>query len=515
MERFLRYTIVRKIDSGGMASVFLATDEVLHREVAIKMLHPHLMGRPETKKRFENEARAIAKLAHENIIKLFDYGEAEGKSYLVMEYIEGKTLTQLLEEHATIPNLVLLEIFHQIFSGLAAAHEKGICHRDIKPPNIMIDKYGSVKIMDFGIAHVVNQEQLTMTGTFVGSPHYISPEQAQSHSITVKSDMFSAGSVLYECAAGQVPFDGENPHAMIFSIINDNPESACTINHQLLEPISDIIKKLHAKDPQARPDARQCVEMIESLCRTYGFSLGKNRIIRFLNETQSYIKVEQEDIFAALRHKARTEFKQRHYVAALKCLTQARSLGVLLPEDEKIIGAISRGKTFRVAVICMALAIVSIIAGFYAVRFVRSDKFHALVKTRIFPPRDTVTIPAPAKVIRDTIHDTSYTVLPPKPAAIAKRSDSAGSSSATKRRLKSAAMPVADNSYISVKTRPPYAQVYVDGILRGETPLRALPLAAGPHRLLLKKEKYGNLEETVTTVARDTSSVQRDLTRTH
>jgi serine/threonine-protein kinase len=513
MEKFLRYHIIRKLDAGGMATVYLANDEVLHREVALKMVHPHLMDRQETKKRFANEAQAIAKLSHDNIIKLFDYGEEDGKPFLVMEYIEGKTLAQVLADHDHLPNLVVLEIAYQIFSALCAAHEKGVCHRDVKPPNIMVDKYGTVKIMDFGIAHIINQESLTLTGTFVGSPNYISPEQAQSREISVKADVFSAGSVVYQCLTGAPPFVGENPHAVIFSIINDQPNSPCTLNNKALAAVCDLIKKCHVKDPATRPDARECMTLIEAIALELGCSLGKNRVARFFGDADAYTASEHHELFAALRGMAKRDFKKRRYVAALKDLNQAREFGFLLPEDEKIISSIGRGTTLKKAAVVLGVLAIAAIAAF-AVWPVLEDMDvrlrHAVFKTPATAPADT----APARMIMQPGAGIQAAVSEPaqKPDKKVTRSSVATAMlSANRENPAGGANPVADDSYLSIKTRPPFAQVYVDGNVRGETPLTALPLVPGRHKLMLKKDKYQVVEENIVTVSHDTLALQRDL----
>ncbi len=155
--------------------MFLADDTSLKREVAVKMLHPHLLQNEKTIKRFTNEARTVAALSHENIIKIFDFGGAGLRPFIVMEYVKGITLQELIDRHITLPDIITIEIALQTLSGLICAHEKGIYHRDIKPGNILIDYKGLVKITDFGIAFLVNEESLTLTGSFLGSPHYTSP----------------------------------------------------------------------------------------------------------------------------------------------------------------------------------------------------------------------------------------------------------------------------------------------------------------------------------------------------
>jgi len=271
MEQTDRYKIIREIGAGGMAQVFLAQDTRLNREVALKKVHKHLKNQSHTIKRFEKEAQVIAKLSHPNIIKLFDYGIDEDDSqYLVMEYIEGKTLTEIIAENRPFSNTVLLSLMSQILAGLSAAHAKGIYHRDIKPANIMVDSLGVVKIMDFGVAYLVDQDSLTMTGTFVGSPNYISPEQARGDQLTEKTDVFSVGTLMYEYATGICPFTGENVHAAILSIIESDPVSIQNFKAKIATEVEKLILRCLTKVVEDRPTANEMLVEIESFCDMLG-----------------------------------------------------------------------------------------------------------------------------------------------------------------------------------------------------------------------------------------------------
>ena len=192
-----------------MATVYLAEDTFLHRDVAIKKIHPHLLERPEAIKRFNNEAKIIASLSHENIVTVYDYGETDRERYLVMEYIDGHTLVEVIEYYGILPNIVLINILIQVLSGLKAAHSKGIYHRDVKPDNVMIDRNGCAHIMDFGIARTLQPTGLTDTGMLIGTPEYMSPEQAVGEPIDNRTDIYSLGVILFELATGRVPFKGD------------------------------------------------------------------------------------------------------------------------------------------------------------------------------------------------------------------------------------------------------------------------------------------------------------------
>ncbi|MEO7425613.1 MAG: serine/threonine-protein kinase, partial [Fibrobacteria bacterium] len=175
-----RYTILEEIASGGTATVYLAEDTVLRRKVALKKLHPHLHSHPLTVRRFEKEAVAVASLSHGNIIKVYDYGSEEKTLFLAMEYVDGVSLDGLLQSIPNgMPSLTALSVFHQLLEGLNAAHANGIYHRDIKPSNILVDRKGCVRIADFGIAFLSKETSITKTGSYLGTPGYSAPEQAQ------------------------------------------------------------------------------------------------------------------------------------------------------------------------------------------------------------------------------------------------------------------------------------------------------------------------------------------------
>ncbi len=221
------YRILQKIGAGGMGDVFLAEDTKLERQVALKFLPTKLTSDPEAKKRFEREAKAAAALNHPNIVTVYEIGEHEGQVFIAMEYVEGQTLEEIIAIDRTpstvsrIPIPQVLYIAMQIVSGLAAAHAKGIVHRDIKPQNIVIDKDGHVKILDFGLAKLKGVSPLTKESFTYGTVHYMSPEQALGKEIDPRSDIWSLGVVMYEMASGELPFRGEYDQAVIYSILNE------------------------------------------------------------------------------------------------------------------------------------------------------------------------------------------------------------------------------------------------------------------------------------------------------
>ena len=205
-----RYQIVKTIGEGGMANVYLAYDTILERNVAVKVLRGDLANDEKFVRRFQREALSASSLSHPNIVEVYDVGEDNGVYYIVMEYIEGKHLKQLIKKRGKLTLNEVIDIMLQVTDGIACAHDSYIIHRDIKPQNIMILDSGIVKITDFGIAMALNSTQLTQTNSVMGSVHYLPPEQASGKGSTVQSDIYSMGILMYELLSGKLPFRGDN-----------------------------------------------------------------------------------------------------------------------------------------------------------------------------------------------------------------------------------------------------------------------------------------------------------------
>jgi serine/threonine protein kinase/Tfp pilus assembly protein PilF len=245
------YKILEKLGEGGMGEVYKALDTKLDRIVALKFLPKHLLCEETNKKRFEHEAKAASALNHPNITTIHEIDEVEGECFISMEYIEGKSIKELVKEKK-FPIGDILSIAIQIAEGLNAAHRKDIVHRDIKSDNIMITPEGLVKIMDFGLAKLKGATKLTTTGSTLGTLAYMSPEQAQGVEVDQRSDIFSFGVVLYEMITGQLPFKGEHEAAIIYSIINETPEPLARYKASIPEGLQRIVDKALAKDKEER-----------------------------------------------------------------------------------------------------------------------------------------------------------------------------------------------------------------------------------------------------------------------
>ena len=245
-----RYQIIKSIGEGGMANVYLAYDTILDRNVAVKVLRGDLSNDEKFVRRFQREALAASSLSHPNIVEVYDVGEDNGEYYIVMEYIEGKHLKNLLKKRGKLTLSEAVDIMLQITDGLSAAHDSYIIHRDIKPQNIMILENGLVKITDFGIAMAMNATQLTQTNSVMGSVHYLPPEQASGQGSTLQSDIYSMGIVMYELITGELPFKGDNAVEIALKHLKEPIPDIREKVPNVPNSIYNIIKRATAKNPK-------------------------------------------------------------------------------------------------------------------------------------------------------------------------------------------------------------------------------------------------------------------------
>src|SRR5438105_7149311 len=239
-----RYEIKQQVARGGMAEVFLARDLLLDRPVALKVLFPEFAADRSFVERFRREARSAAALNHPNIVSVYDTGEENGTYYIVMEYVEGRTLRDIIRSDGPLLPQRAADIGADIAGALAFAHRHGVVHRDVKPGNVLIDRAGRVKVTDFGIARAGDmQENLTQTGAVMGTATYFSPEQAQGGAIDPRSDVYSLGVVLYEMATGRPPFSGDSPVAIAYQHVREQPVPPSQHNPDVPPAFEAIVMK--------------------------------------------------------------------------------------------------------------------------------------------------------------------------------------------------------------------------------------------------------------------------------
>lgn len=260
-----RYQIIKTLGEGGMANVYLAHDTILDRNVAVKVLRGDLANDEKFVRRFQREALSASSLSHPNIVEMYDVGEDDGQYYIVMEYVDGKTLKQVLKQRGQLSITEVVDIMLQLADGMAHAHDAYIIHRDIKPQNIMILNNGMIKITDFGVATALNATQLTQTNSVMGTVHYLPPEQANGKGSTIRSDIYSMGIMMYELLTGLVPYKGESAVEIALKHLKEPLPSVRKENPSIPQSIENVIIKSTAKNPKNRyVDARTMYEDLKT-----------------------------------------------------------------------------------------------------------------------------------------------------------------------------------------------------------------------------------------------------------
>jgi serine/threonine-protein kinase len=258
-----RYRVVSRLGSGGMADVYLAEDQLLGRQVAVKLLHRHFAEDQEFVERFRREASSAARLSHPNIVGIFDRGEWNGTYYIAMEYVAGRSLKTIVREQGALPPATAIEIVIQILRAARFAHKRGVIHRDLKPHNVIVDEEGRARVTDFGIARA-GASDMTMTGSIMGTAQYLSPEQAQGQPVTAASDVYSVGVILYELLTGVVPFEGETAVAIAFKHVSAEAVPPSVLNPAVPSSLDAVVARALAKDPGDRyPGADDFIAALE------------------------------------------------------------------------------------------------------------------------------------------------------------------------------------------------------------------------------------------------------------
>lgn len=263
-----RYEIIEEIGRGAMGTVYRARDPLIERTVAIKTVSITQLRQEGTdaESRFLREAKSAGRLSHPNIVTIYDVGEADGLAYIAMEFLSGTTLRELMDK-GPMPLDLALDTATQMAEALAFAHQHGVIHRDIKPANVVVtEQHGRIKLTDFGIAHLANSEH-THAGQMLGSPRYMSPEQAMGHEVDGRSDIFSLGAMLYEMLTGHYAFDGDSLPTIVYRVVNETPAAVSSVRPQVPAGLSSLVAHMLSKNPHARPDARTLANALHALAR--------------------------------------------------------------------------------------------------------------------------------------------------------------------------------------------------------------------------------------------------------
>lgn len=289
-----RYEIIKTIGEGGMANVYLAHDTILDRMVAVKILRGDLADDEKFVRRFQREAIAASSLSHPNIVEMYDVGEDNGKYFIVMEYVDGRTLKSLIKKRGALTLPEVVDIMLQLTSAIAHAHESYIIHRDIKPQNVMILEDGRVKITDFGIAMALNSNEITQTNSVMGSVYYMPPEQANGNGSTTKSDIYSLGILMYELVTGKVPFKGDSAVEIAIKQIKDKIPSICEMDSSIPQSIENVVLKASAKNPKNRYDSAE--EMNADLMTVLDDERKNEKKVVYKYPENNYEEKEEKEI---------------------------------------------------------------------------------------------------------------------------------------------------------------------------------------------------------------------------
>jgi serine/threonine protein kinase len=541
------YEIKELIATGGMAAIYKATDTLTGRTLAIKILHGHLAQDRDFITRFERAARAAASLKHENIIDIIGYGEAAGLYYIAMEYIDGKSLKDVINSVKYLPHDIALAIVYEICQGIEHAHQKGVVHRDIKPANILVSKDGQVKITDFGLAQAQDLTSITVTGAIVGTPAYMSPEQAAGRKIDTRSDIFSLGVVIYEMVTGTKPFQGESYSAVIHAILTVPAPRPIEANPIVVERISGVIEKMLQKDADNRYQNITRISEdvydffkdnnIEVTAKKIGeFILDPNRISsNKIRETKEkhlkrglyYMTLGKSSIDDAI-----SEFEKVRYLdpedantrTHLSKLKRQKKAG--MPAPKKPVDMPPKKKRFSrkvAALLTGALATMAIAAilirnsgdrtpntDFGSV-YVDSDPGQA----SIFLNSNDLKLTTPAWIDSITGGDHALEVRKNgyQPYAQSIRVEQGETIRVNARLVKE--MPSRLTGSIAISSRPAGARVLIDGIdTQMQTPCTIEQVTVGQHSIELKKNGYETvkLEQDVRTG--QTTRASADLTKT-
>ncbi len=391
-----KYRIVEEVGQGGMSVVYKGMDTSLNREVAVKVLHPHLASSDEARKRFEREAHAVAKLRHENILEIYDYsGRESPDSYIVTELIRGHTLRHFIGEHTIAFPEIAAMITVETCRALVHAHTLGVLHRDVKPENIMIRDDGALKLMDFGIAQIVDSHRMTVTGQLLGSPAYMSPEHVEGRPLDFRTDVFSVGILLYQLATGELPFKGRNPHEILKRIAECRFLDARVVNPLVADRLNRIIMRALARMPEDRyPDVALLLEDLERFLAQVGILDARAELRRFFIEPEAYEASLRERLIGALTLAGKAELASKHTARALELWNRVLTID---PSNDTVLRLIDRLSRRRRLATVLTVAGALVVLGAGGVLAWRELEAAQAAQEQVVPiaPPPAQTIPAP------------------------------------------------------------------------------------------------------------------------
>lgn len=325
-----KYEVLQKVGEGGMATVYRGRHTTLDRDVAIKVLHPHLSSSTRNRKRFAREARAIEHLRHDNILEIFDYSGIDcSDCYIITEFVQGKTLTSLTEDVGQLPSELVSILAIELCAALEYAHSAGILHRDLKPENVMVRFDGRVKLMDFGIARFLDESQVTLTGALIGSPAFMSPEQAREGDLDQRSDLFSLGTVLFYLVTGGLPFTGSNPSLILKKVIEGDRPAVTDLCPEMSASLADVIERLLSTEPDGRfNDAHEVGTALRETLAEVDVDPADPRwqVSLFLRDPDGYTRDLDRHVRSVLLTRGRAHLQHGEALQALRLFNRLLSL---------------------------------------------------------------------------------------------------------------------------------------------------------------------------------------------
>lgn len=482
-----RYRLLELVGTGGMSQVYRAWDCGLDREVAVKLLHPHLASKEESRRRLSREARTVAKLHHPNILEIYDFsGDGAAKAYLVTEFIRGMTLRRFADEVGFgSPTLGAL-CGHSLATAVEHAHALGIIHRDIKPENVMVRDDGVLKLMDFGIARALEQgERMTMTGSLVGSPAHMAPEIIEGSEADVRSDVFSLGTLLYWICTGRLPFEAPTTTAVLKRILDGRYEDARTFCSEISEPLWACLRGALERDPARRlPTALALRERLEVALREDGIDRPAEELPRFFADPVGYREAFRQGLHTLLVARADGFAREGHGARALSIVNRILALDPHSADADRIIGVVA-GSRRRRRLTRVGLGLLVAASAIAVGLFARPDAPPTPKRSR--PPART-SAPATPR----TAPDLRALVRPSVNAAPIRAVRPAESHHPSARAVPAAAasvVPSGSDAPAPGQLRlfvQPYADVYIDGTKRASAvPMVDLELSRGDHEVRL------------------------------
>lgn len=343
-----RYTLQHAIGAGSTAIVHRGYDRVLQREVALKVLHPHLAEGSNAQARLTREARSVAQIRHPNIVEVYDFCQGQpGPDFLVTELMDKGCLRQRLETHRLAHPALAARVGLQVARALSCAHEAGIIHRDIKPGNIMIAGDHTLKLADFGIAHCLDDQHLTVTGQLIGSPAYMAPEIIQGRPFDTKADLFSLGVLMFELATGTLPFQATHPHALLAQIVAGRPREANTLNPRIDARFAKLLDRCLSREPALRPSAQDLAVELRDYLTWLGLNDGHQALDDYLEQGERSLQALDATIDAARLQHAQSHLQAKEHPQAFELLSVILQSQDPRPEANKLLDRMHQQRSTR------------------------------------------------------------------------------------------------------------------------------------------------------------------------